>query len=131
MNLTEVEKIIQRDLPGQRLSGKSRLNEDRAADALETPANEKPEAATPEFETMREKYLSEKFFGSSDSFENGGLADTEQTNLNQDVSGNGNQLEDVIVAVRPTASTNLTDDSSQLKTAVISAAEEKVIGQQG
>ena len=131
MDQAEVEEIIQRDLPGQRLSGKSLINENNASDTVSSIETEKPEAATPEFQTLREKYLSEKFFGSSDSFDTGNFAETEQHDNNQTVSNPENESEDVIVAVRPKESTNLRDDSSQLKTAVISAIEKKVIGQQG
>lgn len=131
MDLEEVEEIIQRDLPNQRMSGKSLINENNASDSVDSLDTEKPEAATPEFQTLREKYLSEKFFGSSDSFDTGSFAEAAQNDSDQTVSDNESQSDDVIVALRPKESTNLLDDSSQLKTAVISAAEKKVIGQQG
>lgn len=130
MDLTEIEEIIERDLPGRRMSKKSLMNENELRDSFETLGTEKPEASTPEFQTLREKYLTEKFFGSSDSSGLESSLDFSQTDENSD-SEKGNEPEDVIVTVRPKEATDLRDDSSQLKTAVISGTEKKVIGQQG
>lgn len=130
MDLKDVEKIIERDLPGKRMSKKSLMNENEMRDSFDNVGTEKPEASTPEFQTLREKYLTEKFFGFSDS---SGLESSLDFSSNDDVvdSENSNENQDVIVSVRPKEATDLRDDSSQLKTAVISGTEKKVIGQQG
>lgn len=129
MNLSEIEDIIERDLPGRRMSKKSLMSENELRDSFDSVKMEKPEASTPEFQTLREKYLTKKFFGSADS-------DTENS---MDFSHRGenarsektDESEDVIVTVRPKETADLRDDSAQLKAAVISGTEKKVIGQQG
>jgi hypothetical protein len=130
MNLKDIEKIIERDLPGHRRSRKSMVSEDESIDLTNIVENEKPEAETPDFQTLREKYLSEKFFGSTESNSADNSAEFLQSKMKNRVE-TPIESEDVIVAVRPTQSTNFQDDSSQIKTAVISAKEKKVIGQQG
>ncbi len=130
MDLKEIEEIIERDLPGHRRSRKSMVSENDSIDSTNIVENEKPEAATPDFQTLREKYLSEQFFGSSDSNSSDNPTGFPQSNIKSRME-TPIDSDDVIVAVRPTESTNLQDDSSQLKTAVISAKEKKVIGQQG
>lgn len=130
MDLKEIEKIIERDLPGHRRSRKSMVSEDKSIDSTNIVENEKPEAATPDFQTLREKYLSEQFFGSTDANSADNATEFPQSKMKNRVE-TPIESGDVIVAVRPTESTNLQDDSSQIKTAVISAKEKKVIGQQG
>lgn len=129
MDLSEIEEIIERDLPGRRMSKKSLMSESELRDSFDSVETEKPEASTPEFQTLREKYLSEKFFGSSDSDLENSL-DFSHRGENAR-SENTDEPGDVIVTVRPKEATDLRDDSSQLKAAVISAEEKKVIGQQG
>lgn len=131
MDLTEMEEIIERDLPGQRVSNKSLINEDVSRDSDQSLETEKPEASTPEFQTLREKYLSEQFFGSADSANFVNSEEYAQNDSSGDSQLDDDQAEDIIVATRPKVSTDLRDDSSQLKAAVISATEKKVIGQQG
>ncbi len=130
MDLSEIEDIIERDLPGRRMSKKSLHSENELRDSFDALETEKPEASTPEFETLREKYLTEKFFGSADSSDLENSLDFSEAEVSSH-SEKMNKSEDVIVTVRPKEATDLRDDSSHLKTAVISATEKKVIGQQG
>lgn len=134
MDQKEIEGIIERDLPGQRMSKKSLINENEASDSFGTDnllETEQPEASTPRFETLREKYLSDKFFGFSDSSDQNSFSDVSNSDTNDNPVDTVEKDEDVIVAVKPKESTNFLDDSSQLKATVISGAEKKVIGQQG
>ena len=131
MDLSEIEKIIERDLPSQRMSKKSIISEHESRDFSDALETEKPEASTPEIQILREKYLREKFFGDADSTNLENPQKFPQTEANSPSENIASEAEDVIVAVRPKEVTNLSDDSSQLKAVVISATEKKIIGQQG
>jgi hypothetical protein len=131
----ELEEIIEKDLPGHRMSRKSFRNQDseQAEEAVDSAFSDTDiaEAATPNIKTLREKYLREKYFGAEDSAKSRRSDSSARDSAGYEDASVAKESGDVIVATKPKDSSDLRDDSSQLKVAVISEAEKKVIGQQG
>lgn len=131
----ELEEIIEKDLPGHRMSGKSFRNQDseQAEEVMDSALSDTDiaEAATPNMKTLREKYLREKYFGNEDSAKSRRADSSVRDSAEYEDVSAAEESGDVMVATKPKDSSGLVDDSSQLKVAVISEAEKKVIGQQG
>jgi hypothetical protein len=127
----ELEEIIEKDIPGHRMSRKSFRNQTDEVDAARALDMETPEASTPDVETLREKYLQDKFFGSKNRSESAEMETSAERSASPKTKSLDEEPEDIIVSVKPKQSSGMRDDSSQLKAAVISGAEKKVIGQQG
>ena len=131
----ELEKIIQHDLPGYRLSEKSTDSEDYESTDSSTSwdVSQQAEASTPNLQSLRVKYLHNKYLGSDSPQVN-----AEEHNEDEGYESNSlanadldNSPEDEIIAVQPEASSHPWDRSARPKAAVISGKEKKVIGQQG
>lgn len=116
----ELEEIIEKDLPGHRMSRKSFRNKSEEMDSIQPPDNEKPEAASPDLQRLREKY-----FGSADAVESEEKERTVKGLDSQEFEKSDEESEDIIVSVKPKQSFGMRDDSSQLKAAVISGSEKR------
>jgi hypothetical protein len=110
----ELQRIIERDLPGYKVSQRALSPSPTDADRTRQASD----AGTPDLETLRRKYA-----GSS-----GGAGAA--ANPRDDLLGAGND-DDEIVAVEPTQAAHPWDRAARPKAAVISGRNRRVIGTQG
>jgi hypothetical protein len=125
----EIKQIVAQDLPDYQLDEDSenrRLASD-ASDAADSPKNEQVEASTPNLESLRIKYLREKYLGNSEQTNFAAAPE----NSAADASESDEVAEDVIIAVKPKTANDAFDRSARPKVAIISGSEKKIIGQQG
>jgi hypothetical protein len=118
----DLQRIVEKEMP------KYKVAETPAtpgpADGAKTRA--KPEAQTPDLQTLRKKYLREKFL--SDDAAGGGYQDGEP-NGNPAADAAGDDTE--IVLVEPKVAPHPLDRGSRPKAIVVSTTQKKIIGKQG
>jgi hypothetical protein len=118
----EVQKIIERDLPGYTLAEPA-----EAADERTTRAE--PEESAPDIDELREKYLGENEPAENPGGESAGTPDAAGGGGGGGTEAEGEQPEDMIVSVRRKDATDPWDHDARPKTVVIS--DGKIVGSQG
>lgn len=128
----ELQKIIEQDLPGYRMSAESTNRNEgfESADSVSADTGRQAEASTPDLQALRMKYLQNTYLG-SDSKASKDYSVTDEGYETNSVDETSNLPEDEIIAVTPETSAHPWDRSARPKAAVISGREKKVIGQQG
>ena len=122
----DLQQIIEQQMPKYKLTDKPTSK--GATDGTTTRA--KPEGQTPSLDTLRKKYLRDKFLndaggsGREDREPNGHPA--------ADMSGAGAGDDDTeIVMVEPKVAPHPLDRGSRPKAIVISTTQKKIVGEQG
>jgi hypothetical protein len=125
MRRDELEKVVEREMPGHRLARRS-----RAESAGEADAPAPPDAATPSLEALRKKYLRGKYLA-PDAAADEDVREEPAARSSAVSAPAGADDEDVIVAVEPEAPTHPWDRGSRPKAVVVSAKDKKIVGKQG
>lgn len=122
----EINDIIERELPGYRMS-RSKLDTGEQ-DAMPSVARAKSDASTPALEKVRAKYLGKREgkSRSARSTKSRRSRSAPRDEVNPDLVAD----DDVIVAVEPSDRDPL-DRGARAKSVVVSAKEKRIIGRQG
>ena len=122
----EIERIVERDMPGHRVSTKSSSIPVRDQATRDSRDSFSSPSVTNQTRTdeLRSKYL-----GDADWEEETESSDTDHEIASDAASGNDDDTE--IIAVEPEQAAHPWDRGARPKAAVISAKEKKIIGQQG
>lgn len=123
----DLEQIVRNDLPGFKVSQKS-----RAAKTAEGADARNAGADASRAESLRRKYLGgDAAADDDDDNDASGLTDWAARGTDNNPGDDDDTDDEVIVAVEPETSNHPWDRSARPKAAVISKKEKKVIGQQG
>ena len=117
----DLQGIIEQQMPKYKLTDTTSVA--GALDGARTRA--KPEAQTPGLETLRKKYLREKFLTNP----GGGHEDDEPNG--QPVADAGGDDDTEIVLVEPKVAPHPLDRGSRPKAVVVSSTKKKIVGEQG
>jgi hypothetical protein len=117
----DLQRIVEQQMPKYKLADTPAAPAS-ASDGATTRA--KPEAQTPDLETLRRKYLREKFLNDA-----GGGHPNGEPNGQPATDAAGDDTE--IVLVEPKAAPHPLDRGSRPKAIVISRSKKKIIGEQG
>ena len=120
LSRADLQRIVERQMPKYKLAETPAAP--GAADGAKTRA--KPEAQTPDLDTLRKKYLREKFLSDAE----GGYQDREP-NGQPAADADGDDTE--IVLVEPKVAPHPLDRGSRPKAVVISSKQKKIVGEQG
>lgn len=123
----EIARIVQRDMPGYRVSTKSSsaVPDWAARDSRDSASAESASGTdAPRYDALRSRYLGDA--ASEVEVESSGDAVESASD-----AANGNDDDAEIVAVEPEQTTHPWDRGARPKAAVISTKRKKVIGQQG
>jgi hypothetical protein len=110
----DLERIVRRDMPGYRLTPKSKA----AAGMDASRGRPRVDAGTPDLETLRRKYASRDFQTSAASSDQVG-------------GGVANADDDAIVTVERESGADPLDPGSRPKAVVISGRNNRIVGKQG
>jgi hypothetical protein len=118
----DLQRIVEQQMPKYKLA-EAPTAPAGAADGAKTRAE--PEAQTPDLQTLRKKYLREKFLSNAAG---GGYQDGEP-NGQPAADAAGDDTE--IVLVEPKEAPHPLDRGSRPKAIVVSTSQKKIIGKQG
>ena len=118
----ELQRIVEQQMPKYQLA-ETPTSPAGAADGAKTRAE--PEAQTPDLQTLRKKYLREKFL--SDAA--GGSYQDGEPNGQPAADAGGDDTE--IVLIEPKVAPHPLDRGSRPKAIVVSTTQKKIIGKQG
>lgn len=119
----DLQRIVEQQMPKYKLAGATAVP--GAADAGGATTRATPEAQTPDVKTLRKKYLRDKFLNdASASPEDEGVS-------NDPVAAEAAGDDTEIILVEPKTKPHALDRGSRPKAVVVSAAQKKIIGQQG
>lgn len=125
LSRAEIERIIQRDKPGFRLS--SQITDNQAP--AETDAARSTRTAAPGGDA-RYRRLSDKYLGNNAEEMDDDDAEPAANELDASSAARDND-DEMIVAVEPTTAAHPWDRGARPKAVVISVKDKKIIGQQG
>jgi hypothetical protein len=117
----DLAQIVEKQMPKYKLADTPVAP--AAADGTKTRA--KPEGQTPDLDTLRKKYLREKFLSDAPG---GGYRDGEP---NGQPAADAADDETEIVLVEPKTAPHPLDRGSRPKAVVVSTRQKKIIGEQG
>jgi hypothetical protein len=117
----DLAKIVEQQMPKYKLADTPAAP--GAADGSKTRA--KPEGRTPDLDTLRKKYLREKFLSDAPA---GGYRDGEP---NGQPAADAADDDTEIVLVEPKTAPHPLDRGSRPKAVVISTSQKKIVGEQG
>jgi hypothetical protein len=123
----DLQRIVEKQMPKYKLTDTT----------VSTPAADtggrtraKPEGQTPDLQTLRKKYLRNKFLNdSSNSTDAGTRGDEGEPNGEPAIDTAGDETE--IVMVEPKVSPHPLDRGSRPKAVVVSTTQKKIVGEQG
>ncbi len=135
-NLTdsEIAEIVKQGLPGYKVSPKSQVAR-QATETDEVRRGANASRAEDRAETLRRKYLGPDAELEADEGEAAEaatfVAEEEPARRDSAIDDEGDEDDEMIVAVEPEIESDPLDRGSRVKAAVISKKEKKIIGQQG
>jgi hypothetical protein len=122
----DLKRIVEKQMPKYKLSDTT-VSAPAADTGSQTRA--KPEGQTPDLETLRKKYLRNKFLNDSNDSTDAGTRGDEGEPNGQPIDTSGDETE--IVMVEPKVSPHVLDRGSRPKAVVVSTRQKKIVGEQG
>jgi hypothetical protein len=120
----DLQQIIEQQMPKYKLVEGTRAS--GARDAATTRA--KPEGQTPGLDTLRKKYLRDKFLSDATP---GGYEDGEPNGQPRADAADAGDDDTEIVMVEPKVAPHPLDRGSRPKAIVVSTIQKKIVGEQG
>ena len=126
LSKADLQRIVEKQMPKYKLTDTT-LSTPAADTGGQTRA--RPEGQTPDLETLRKKYLRNKFLNDSNDSTGAGTPDDEGAPNGQPIDAAGDETE--IVMVEPKVSPHPLDRGSRPKAVVVSTTQKKIVGEQG